>query len=314
VTLYAAGSTGYGSAPTTLGTKASSPLGSFSISYAKPATSRLLYLVATGGNAGLGVNGAIKLMAVYGLSSSLPPGSVAINELTTAAAVWPTAQFVTAGTPQNLGTSSTNAKGLTNALAGIKNLVNVSTGQLSSFLPTSARCSAAPPPANCLTERKLDALADVLAACVHSSGPSGAFPTDCSSITSASPPCDQLLCYTKATNTLGAAINEALNPTVVSPLSHKSLPFNLVTSGSPFQPIPASTPNDLTLGLNYVTPAATNGIAIDAAGNAWVVSNGLLEFGPSGALLSPATGFSGGGLNMTSASNAPRSTRWGMSG
>jgi hypothetical protein len=159
-----------------------------------------------------------------------------------------------------------------------------------------------------------DALADVLAACVHSSGPSGAFPTDCSSITSASPPCDQLLCYTKATNTLGAAINEALNPTVVSPLSHKSLPFNLVTSGSPFQPIPASTPNDLTLGLNYVTPAATNGIAIDAAGNAWVVSNGLLEFGPSGALLSPATGFSGGGLNMTSASNAPRSTRWGMSG
>ncbi|HZY59086.1 MAG TPA: NHL repeat-containing protein [Candidatus Binataceae bacterium] len=301
VTLYAAGNTGYGSAALTLGTGTSNAHGSFSIHYAKPAASRLLYLIATGGNTGLGANNAIKLMAVLGLSTALPPGSVVINELTTTAAVWPTVRFIDAASPQNVGTSSTNAKGLSNALAAVKNLVNVSNGQLSSFLPSAAQCAAATPPANCLTERKLDAVADILAACVQSAGPSKAFPGDCPTITSASPRCDQVLCYANATNTLAAAVNTALNPTVVNPVSHHSLPFNLVTTSSPFQPIPPSTPNDLTLGLNYVAAVTSfprpNGIAIDAVGNAWVgEDNAVFELSPGGALLSPSTGYTGGGL------------------
>jgi sugar lactone lactonase YvrE len=304
VTLYEAGNGGYGAGLITLGSATSATNGSFSINYIPPAAPRLLYLVASGGRTALGVNPAIELMAILGMSDALPPGSVVANELTTMAAVWPALQFINPASPNTIGTSPGNAVGLQNVVAGVANLVNISTGQLSSFLPGLSACEGAKPPPNCASEEKLDAFADLVAACVQSAGPSAAFPADCSSVTTTAPPCDQFLCYSGANNVLAAAANAVRNPLVVSP-SGQALPLNLVTSGSPFQPIPANTLTDSTLALRHTSSQMTVpvGIAVDSAGDIWVGANNsalqgaVFEYRPDGSLISPAQGYTGGGLS-----------------
>ena len=114
VTLYAAGSIGYGSGATELASTASDSSGSFSFtSWICPADNPETYVIVESGNPGGGTNPAIGMMSLTGPCDALTASAFAtVNELTTVAAEWALAQF-SDSTGAFIGTSSTNATGLT---------------------------------------------------------------------------------------------------------------------------------------------------------------------------------------------------------
>jgi len=229
-------------------------------------------------------------MAVVGTSNALP-SSVTINELTTVAAEWALAQF-TDSTGQIIGAPAGNATGFNNAInLAQNNLVDITTGTPAAFLgATATSCEAGGNGTNnCAAFEKMDTLANILAECIESSGPS-------------SSACSVLFSSTgDSSTTLQAAHAIATNPG-----ANVSTLFALQSSSPPFAPWwgpneQAYTPNDWTLQLYYAggglsTPVA---IAIDATGNAWVANFGssVSKFNPVGSPVSPSTGYTGGGLN-----------------
>jgi hypothetical protein len=282
VTAYAAGTSGYGSAARVLGTATTGPGGAFSINaYATCATNDQVYLVATGGNpgvAGTQNNSALAMMAALGLCGNFTATTnVVINELTTVGAVWPLAPFMTNAT--HVGTSATNAIGLTNAFNTIYlKMVNQGTGQAPSpFLNANAVFPAA----------EVNTLADILAACVNTVDSAG--PTQssiCQSIFSAA-----AVGGVAPTNTIQLALNLAKNPTLGLSL------FSQGSAGAPFQPTLGTTtaPTSWTIAINYnftaldPTPDVPKGIAIDPGGYVYAVGagnsngtnyNSLLEVSP----------------------------------
>ncbi len=179
VTLYAAGSSGYGSGATMLGTATTAGDGSFTMTYSARASGNpQTYITATGGNAGQGANSAIGLMAALGPFDKLSDAtSVTINELTTAAAEWSLTQFLNP-TGRILGAPALGpALALPNAYIGFANLAAINpitlsvSGNPSSFLPTAAECTEMSPPANCDALERLNTLSNILAGCVESTGP-----------------------------------------------------------------------------------------------------------------------------------------------
>jgi streptogramin lyase len=273
VTLYAAG-TAYGASATNLGNTTTNGSGNFTIGFTPPATPAVLYLVALGGNAGSGSNTAIGLIGVAGMSNALPV-SVTINELTTVAAEWALAQFIDS-TGEVIGAPSSNATGFTNAVNQAQtDLVDVSTGAPATFWSnegaTAALCPMSASTA-CDGLERLDALGNILAACVESSGPS-------------STACSTLLSNTGGnTTTLGAAHTIAAKPMAnYGTLSAPASP--------PFTPVLASGSDGFEIELNFA-PAADfknpENVAIDAAGNVWVPNSGdfsVTALTPSGGLL-----------------------------
>ncbi|HLH77352.1 MAG TPA: hypothetical protein VKV28_11150, partial [Candidatus Binataceae bacterium] len=276
VTLYQAGNTGNGSTAVALNTVPTSTAsdGSFKVSYEPFTTGRLLYLVASGGQVagGPAMNGALELLGVLGTAGQPLPTSVTINELTTLASSYALAQFMSTAQPQNLGASASNSLGLSNAGAAVGNLVDPTTGVLSSFMPDAISCAGSTPPINCEAAEKLDTLADLAALCTVE-GPSNTYPADCSGSPSG---CDSFLCFAAGANILAAASNLAHAPFVTNPTSNQSLPLELVNTNSPYQPTLAATPNDLTLALNFVGNGLDQpvGLAIDGSGQVWVANNG----------------------------------------
>ncbi len=114
-------------------------------------------------------------MGVAGRSNALP-ASVTINELTTVAAECALAKFTDA-TGQILGAPSSNATGFANAVNQMQaKLADISTGAAASFWASyganEANCTGGSPPVNCDGLERMDTLANILAACVESSGPS----------------------------------------------------------------------------------------------------------------------------------------------
>jgi streptogramin lyase len=286
VQMYAAGSSGYGSAATSVLSSAGTTdaSGNFTVYFTCTAASQLVYVVATGGNPGLASgtnNTSLALMAALGPCGNLTSSStVSVNEITTVASVWPLAQFMSAGAGANLGTSSGNGQGLTNAFSKVNNLVNVASGAMPGpALPTGA---AAP-------TSELNTLADILNTCTGSNGNTG----ECSQLFSAATPSGG----TAPANTIDAALDTALNPLLTA-----SALYGLLTSPSsaPFQPGLTAAPNDWTVAINYTGGglSAPSALAIDQNGNVWVAdyNSALSEFSPQGQAISPAAGFTGGGL------------------
>jgi streptogramin lyase len=285
VTFYAAGATGYGQGASVLATTTSNSDGSFIISsYTCPSASVQTYLTATGGDAGHGDNRAIGMMALTGPCGSLTASSfVTINELTTVAAQWAMARFIDTCSESTIGTSSTNATGLKNAVnLSESDLVlsyllsdgsSSNTGLLASFLPTATQCSSGTPPVNCDGLERLDTLANIIASCINSSG-------------SSSTQCRQLFCGATpgaswngtscsvtptATDTLAAA-----HAIVTHPTSNVSTIFDVPPPPGMtlFEPVLTSAPADWTLALNFSPPGANfsgpTGLALDSSGNVWV--------------------------------------------
>ena len=312
ITFYAAGSSGYGAEASVLATASSDGSGSFNIgSYTCPSASTLTYITATGGNPGGGSNAAIGMMALTGQCGNITASSfVMINELTTVAAQWTLAQYIDS-TGQTIGTSSTNATGLNNAVNQANNDLVVSymlsggnpsnTGVPASFLPTAADCSSGSPPVNCDGLQRLDTLANIIASCVNSRGPSS---TQCQQLFCGATPgatWDGTSCSVTPTP---ADTLEATHAVVTNPTSNASTIYNI--SPPPgmtlFEPVLTSAPADWTLALNY-TGGGLNGpfgVAIDVSGSVWVANNSsdsVTKLDSSGAAISPVAGFTGGGLN-----------------
>jgi streptogramin lyase len=287
--LYAAGSAGAGAgavdliAPHVVMTDGS---GNFNITgdYACPSANTQVYVVAQGGNPGLGsgkANPALLMMAALGdcggLSSST---SIVVNEATTVAAVWALSQFM--GASVNVGSSATNTTGLRNAFAIARNLVETSTG----LAPGAAL------PSGALTESaKLYTLADVLAQCVNSDGGSACTPLFAASTTARG----------TLANTLDAALSIVRNPG-----SNVADVFNASAPQGPFQPALSTAPDDWTMSITYggCTPACgglnlPGSLAIDSGGNVLVANyyGGVLSKFSATGMPAAAGGIPGAGLH-----------------
>jgi streptogramin lyase len=292
ITLYAAGASGYGSTASSLLTSsvASGTGGGFSITgfYTCPSASTQVYLVATGGNPGLGPgtdNTSLALMAGLGSCGNLTSAThVVINELTTVAAAYALAPFMAtnSGAPgASLGTSTTNAQGLTNAFATASNLVDTGRGATpGASLPTGVTVPTV----------ELNTLADILAQCVNSDG--SAASGECPYLFTAATPSGG----NGPTNTIDAIVDIAQNP-----VNNVNTLYTSVTGLAPFQPTLGSVPNDWTVAINY-SAGGVNGpvsLAVDSSSNLWVVNsagNSLTEFSNRGVVLSGSSGYTGGGL------------------
>jgi streptogramin lyase len=315
--LYAANTTGYGNAAVSLLESAGGTVsdgsgnyyyptqsgGTFSISgdFTCPSAGSQVYLYAVGGDPGLGdgANSAIGLMAALGTCGSLSSAPyVVINEISTVATAYSIAGFATDAT--HVSSSSTTlatATDVPNAFATVTNLESLGRGVALATTPNGN---------GVVPQEEIDTLADILAACVNSAGPS-------------STPCSTLFSNAKNGNsqpveTATAAINIAHNPA-----ANVGTIFGLLPSNRPFQPTPEVVPNDFTLAITYTgggldgTGVAPLGVAIDASGDVWVPNfsaSSLSEFNSNGV---PKTGspFSAAGLdNPTSVAIDTYGSAW----
>ena len=271
VTLYQAGNSAYGAGATVLGTATTDSRGKFAIGFTPPATPTLLYLVALGGNAGAGSNAAIGLMGVAGPSNA-PLNAVKINELTTVAGQWALPQFIDS-TGQEVGAPLSNRKGILNAAAqALDNLADTATGAPAKFLPTALECSSGLPAVNCDGLDRLDTLANIIAACVQSSGPSTKLPS-CALATNA---CDILLACS-GTPAIGTALGAA-HAIATHPTSNVSQLFAAQGAVQPFQPALVAAPDGFEIALNLFPLAARLsspiGVAADIPGDVWIANLG----------------------------------------
>ena len=329
VSLYAAGTSGYGSAATLLYEPGGSPVattdasGHFSIAggYICPSPNSQVYLVALAGAVGgNGPNPNLGLMTALGACGTLSSSPVVLNEVTTVASAWPLAPFeandsLTGNSSYlNLGTSSGNATGLANAFATVNNLVDITTGHALFNVPAG---NAAVPYA------EINTLADALYTCTNSSGGSegdgsacGTFFLDADPLSGAN---DQIYHPTPPTDTLQAAMNIAQHP--VPPEQGSDFGYQIALSdgtgtifylpsvSSPFQPILNINSSvldedftDASFSLNYAAPGgAGSALALDGAGNLWVLTSvgnrsGVLELNNQGAQVSPPAGYTSASL------------------
>jgi trimeric autotransporter adhesin len=237
IQLYAVGTTGDGSASTPLLSPApvSDADGGFNISgtYSCPSSSSLVYIVASGGNPGLPPgtnNGALSLMAALGPCGNLSASTfIIINELTTVAAVYSLAPYMTS--PSAVGSAPGDAAALAGAFTLASQLANTATGTTpGTGVPTGTSVPVA----------QINTIGDIVASCINSAGGASGDTTPCGTLFSLTTPTG----LTPATNTVTALLHLANNPT----LNTASL-YNLVTPGAPFQPTQPQTPPDLSVRL-----------------------------------------------------------------
>jgi len=268
--LYSVGSSGYGNGATSLASTSSDSNGSFSFVNFNSCPSGnpgvQTYMVAVGGNAGAGSNSAIGLMALTGPCNRLSPSTyVAVNALTTMAAQWALAQFGDS-TGTNFGTSSSNVRGLQNAVNQSMNNLVVSLGTGASdagipsrFLPWASGSAVCTSAQNCDGLKRLDTMANIVNSCINTSGPSS---TQCSTLLSDAG---------GGATTLAAAHYIVTNPTSNVAAIYAITPPAGMTL---FTPRLSSAPNDWTLALNF-EPASLNepyAAALDSSGDVWVAN------------------------------------------
>jgi hypothetical protein len=291
ITLFATGSTGYGSTPSGIGSGTTDSSGNFNITSFTPcADPEQVYIVASGGNPGLSGtvnNTGIVLVAALGNCSSINgPTHVVINEVTTVAAAYALSGFSNLTTaPVEIGTSATNPLGLQHAFMNAANIVDTTSGAARSTTPAGNGSVPAD---------MINTLADILEPCVNSTSKTS---TPCTSLfTNAKPP--SVTGASTPTNTWQAALDMAQYPG-----NNTAALFAMVLGTPSFQPTIGSTaPNDLSIGILYTAGFATDGttaaaapwgIAADASDNLWItgVANaGLIEFSSNGSLASPSSG------------------------
>lgn len=288
IQLYATGTSGYGSASTPLISAAvqSDADGDFSITsdYTCPSASTPVYITARGGNStGGSPNNNLAMMAALGPCGNLSSSTnININEVTTVGSVWALAPFMSG--PAAIGAPSTNAMGLANAMADVNVLVDTSVGVAPGALLA---------PGVSVPTSEIYTLADIIAACINTSGGTAGDGTACGQLFSATTQ------GTAPTETLTAALNMALHPA-----SNVTALYNLALPASPFQPSLSSRPNDFTIAVSYSggNLNAPSAVAADASGNIWIANSGantLTELAHNGSVLS--------GTGYTNFLNAPSS-------
>jgi hypothetical protein len=234
--------------------------------------SNQVYLVATGGDPGVGSNNpALVMVSALGSCSALTSASsVYVNEVTTVAAAWALAQF--ASSADNIAASATNSTGVINAFLDANLLANSHNGALAT-LPSNLSVEAG----------KINGLADALASCVNSDGGSACTPLF-SAATEGSVPAD----------TFTAALNIVKNPG-----KNVAKVFNAIGTYVPFPTTLSKSPNDWTMSLTVTGSglSAPTDLALDSEGDVWVANEygPLSAFNPQGTPLSD-NGFGAGDL------------------
>ncbi len=311
--LYVAGSSGYGSSGGNLLTTAVTTAadGSFSITgdYTCPTASSLVYLIASGGNPGVGsTNSGIVMTTPLGQCGNLTSSTfIYVNEVTTAATAIALGQFFTptfgSSSTDTFGTSATNSTGLANAFATVNNLVNTTTGQaITTANLTSGSMSLTATPESA----KLYTIANILAACVNSDG-SGTSPCQTTLFPDVTPAGG-----VQATDTLQAAVYMSQNPTsnnAGTSATNMAALYGLQTGTAPFVGL-GTQPTDWTIGIQYTDTTAGSlllqpqNIAADASGNIWVVNSpagSLVELSPTGTPMVNALTSSTAGTGINAA-------------
>src|SRR3984957_5015683 len=251
-----------------------------------------VYLYALGGDAGSGNNPASGLLAVLGncptSGSFSATGKITVNEVSTIAAAYAMAGFTTDATHVSSSGTALAQTGIANAFANAASLADLATGTALTATPVGN--GIAP-------QSEIDTLADILAACVGATNASS-----CASLFEIAT-ADGTTTGTLPTDTASAAINIAHHPGV-----NVAALYTLAGASTTFTPALAAPPNDLTVALVFTLSdggtliSGANGehpIAIDAEGSVWLtdpIQTSVLKFSNSGALLSPAAGYTGGGL------------------
>jgi streptogramin lyase len=252
-----------------------------------------VYLYALGGNPGAGTNAAAGLMAALGscpMAGNFAAATpyIVVNEVSTVAAAYAMAGFATDATHVSSSGTALAQVGIANAFANAGNLETLATGV--ALATTPAGNGAVP-------QAEMNTLANILAACVNSTG-------------AVTGPTNPTACYTLFNNaesggstgavpsdTATAAINLAHNPG-----SNIAGLYALGSATPPFAPALSAQPSDFTMVLLFTGGALNDpaGIAIDASGSVWVVNfqgNSVIKLASSGAILSGSAGYTGGGLS-----------------
>jgi hypothetical protein len=248
-----------------------------------------VYLYALGGDSGSGPNSAVGLLAALGVCPSAHafPSTmfVYMNEVSTVATAYALAGF--ASDAVHVGSSGTTLAqtGIANAVATVTNLEDVGTGVALLTTPGGNGTYYA--------QRKVNTLANILAACVNSTGPG-------------STACSTLLSNTLSGGATGAAPTDTATATINmahNPSSNIANLFALATANPPFAPAAASQPNDFTVAIQFTGAGLANpsSVAIDASGNVWAANLGngysVSELTNMGVPLTTSSGLTTGGLN-----------------
>jgi hypothetical protein len=293
VTLYSAGSF-QNAAPTILGNATTDATGFFNIRFNPPSdTDAVLYLIADGGSVATDRHGHSRLERSISLATVLGrvpfPAAVVINERTTAASAYAMAQFIDG--PQIAG----KAPGLQNAAATVRNLVDLSSGQVGTVLANPPNGSTTS------TMREFNSLANLLGSCVNASTPAA-----CNSLFRLAAPPDERA----PENTLQAAVDIAHFPGQnARQLFLQSLRSIVYT------PALALAPNSWTLAIRYNGNGhemdGPGNMVFDKDGNIWSTNNyefnsdphesvcagkTLIKLTPTGED-APGAPYSGGGVN-----------------
>ena len=247
IQLYAVGTSGDQSAASALLTSAvkTDANGNFTITglYTCPSATTPVYLLATGGNPGLGAgtnNSAITLMAALGPCQTLlatnPVPNYIINEVSTVAAVAALQPFMSS--PSNVGSGTSDAAGLSAAFTLASEYANTNSAvSPGNFVPVGF---AAP-------STQINTLANMIAACVNTTG----------GIAGDGSPCGNLFLESNVPSTpttvIGALLNIFANPTTnIGPL------FSISNGiGAPFQPMLSVPPPNWSVALQTAAPPVT---------------------------------------------------------
>jgi len=205
-----------------------------------------------------------------------------MNELTTVAAVWALAPFMTGNTQSylNIGTSSTNSTGLQLAFEAAEEVANISTGTLPGTLPANGT----------LPTDELNEIADILEDCINSKGGTEGDGSFCGNLFAAAPSGSGY-----PTDVITAAMNIAQNPARgVSTL------YGIGSATSAFQPGLGSAPAAWTVAIQYSGGGlnAPTALAADQSGNIWVINSGgasVSQFNNAG---TPNAAFGTNGLSL----------------
>jgi hypothetical protein len=252
VQLYAVGANGDGSPalpllPSPATTDAN---GNFNIfgAYTCPAGNPLVYLVATGGSPSPGtVNPNLSLIAALGPCSGITASTpIVINELTTVAAVYSLAPFISS--PAAIGSGASDAAALASAFTQASQLVDPGTG-------TTPGTNV--PAGTTIPVAQLNTVASVLASCVNSPGGKAGDGSNCGNLFSLTTP-PTIPATAPATNTVAALLNLANNPALNTPSIYALLPPN-----PPFQPIQTVVPSNLGISQASAAPISLSPTSLD---------------------------------------------------
>jgi hypothetical protein len=281
--LYSAGKGGNGTAardmlsvaatvngvPTTVDYVTTDSNGNFNITgdYSCNSSSDQVYITASGGNPGQGGsvnNAALVMVAALGSCVNVPGiSNIYIDEVTTAAAAWALAPFMTSAA--NVASSSTNTTGIANAFADAQLLANSTNGQPAILASTQV-----------VETGKLYALANALGGCINSDGTTACGPL----FAAATPPGGN-----PPTDTLSAALNIVKNPGY-----HVTNVYNAIPTQPAYPSQLPQAPSDWTMTMTVYGGGIYDptGLGVDPQGEVWVADyyGGLTGYTPQGLPLS----------------------------